>query len=237
MRLRIGLVIVAIVAALLGTLLIAVYIAGITREAVAGRQPVRVYVAARRVGRNTPVAELAARDLVKKTAIPRRYVADGALTSLKGLGGKVLAAPLARGGQLTRSLLTAPPGGLRLPRKKLAVAVPIDEVALIDGRIKAGDHVAILATFKPDKAGKDTTRILLRRVLVLATGGGKDNGGGSRSGQSGKAGESSLTVAVSPGDTEKLVFAAEEGVVWAALWPPGAKRLPATSGQGLDSLW
>ena len=231
MRLRMGLLTVALVTALLGTLLIAVYIGRLGRDVAAGQKTVQVYVATRHVSRDTAAAELIDRGLIKKARVPRKYVADGAIASLKGLGNKVLLAPLDRGEQLTVSVLSLPTSGLATPRNMLAVAVPIDEIALINGRIKAGDHATIFVTLEPGKDGKDLTRIVLSRVLVVAA---EKAAKGSTGGGSDKA---SLTLAVTPGDAEKLVFAAKEGTIWAGLWPPGVKSLPGTGGQGLDSLF
>jgi len=231
LRVRLGLLIVAIVAALFGTLLLAVYVGRITRDSTAGRKTVDVYVATRHVNRDTVAADLIARGLIKRTRIPRKYVADGAISSLKGLGDKVLLAPLDRGEQLTGSILSAPSSGLTTPRNMLAVAVPIDKIALINGRIKTGDHVTIFVTLEPGKDGKDLTRIILSRALVLAA----EEAGKNQSG--GQMGKASLTLALSPGDAEKLVFGSQLGTIWAGLWPPGTKSLPGTTGQALDSLF
>ena len=151
------------------------------------------------------------------------------------VGNKVLAAPLDRGEQLTESVFSLPPSGLIMPRNKLAVAVPIGSMALINGRIKPGDYVTVFVTLTPGKDGKNVTRAILRRVLVLAA----EKAGKNQSGdQSDKA---SLTLAVSPTDAEKLVFISNlpvgQGTIWAGLWPPGAKSLPESGGQNLDSLY
>ncbi|MDP1808145.1 MAG: Flp pilus assembly protein CpaB [Actinomycetota bacterium] len=228
---RLGLLIVAIVTALLGTLLIAVYIGRLAADVTAGREMVEVYVATRHVNRDTAADKLINRGLLKKMRIPRKYVAEGAVSSLKGLGNKVLLAPLDRGEQLTDSILSLPTSGLTTPRNMLAVAVPIEDIALINGRIKAGDRVTIFVTLEPGKDGKDVTRIVLSRVLVLAA---EKSGKGQTGGQTGKA---SLTLAVTPGDAEKLVFSSQQGTIWAGLWPPGVKSLPSTGGQGVDSLF
>lgn len=232
MRIRLGLVIVAIVTALLGTLLIAVYVGRLTVDARAGQKMVDVYVATRHVNRDTVAADLIERGLVKKTRVPRKYVAAGAISSLKGVGKKILLAPLDRGEQLTDSILSLPVSGLMTPRNMMAVAIPIDDVALMNGRIKAGHLVSVFATLEPGKDGKNLTRIVLSRVLVLAA--DKPGKGGQTGGQTDKA---SLTLAVDPGDAEKLVFSAQQGTIWVGLWAPGVKSLPGTGGQNVDTLF
>lgn len=231
MRLRLGLVIVAIVTALLGTLLIAVYVGRLTLDARAGQKMVDVYVATRHVNRNTAAADLIERGLVKKTRVPRKYVAAGAVSSLEGMGKKILLAPLDRGEQLTDSILSLPVSGLMTPRNMMAVAIPVDDVALMNGRIQAGHLVSVFATLEPGKDGKNLTRIVLSRVLVLAA---DKSGKGQTGGQTDKA---SLTLAVDPGDAEKLVFSAQQGTIWVGLWAPGVKSLPGTGGQSVDTLF
>lgn len=231
MRLRLGLLIVAIITAVLGTLLIAVYIGRLARDVTVGQKMVDVYVATRHVNRDTAATELTSRGLVKKMRVPRKYVAQGAVSSLKGMGNKVLLAPLDRGEQLTDSILSLPTSGLTTPRNMLAVAVPIDDVALINGRIKPGARVTIFVTLEPGKEGKDVTRIVLSRVLVLAA----EKAGKAQSG--GQTGKASLTLAVDPGDAEKLVFSSQQGTIWAGLWAPGVRSLPGTGGQSVDTLF
>lgn len=237
MRLRIGLLVAAVVTALIGTVLIAVYISSIRNEVKVGAKPVEVYVATRRISRGTSASELISKELVKKKKIPRQYVSDGAVKSLARLENKFLAVPLERGEQLTDSALSLPPSGLAIPKEKMAVAIPIDDLALISGRVKAGDRVSLLVTLLPGKEDKDVTKILLGRVLVLAveTGGQDSKTGGQDSKGGGQ--QSSLTVAVTPEEAEKLVFASEAGIVWLGLWPPGSKSEPQTPGQTLDSLF
>lgn len=227
MRVRIGILVLSVIVAMLGTVLIAVYVGRLRSEAVGGREIVEIYVAKKHVVANTMVKDLIDRDLIEKTGVPKRYTADGALKSLKGREREVLAAPLDRNEQLTDSVLDKPTSGLKTPLDKLAVAVPMDEVALIDGRIADGDYVSVIVTVEGE-GGKVNSRILLHRVLVLAT----DEGGGKKSSQTGEA---SLTLALAPAEAEKLMLAKDLGSVWVGLWPPGVKELPKTGGQ--DSLF
>lgn len=232
---RIGLLIIAIAAALFGTILIAIYISRITQQVTAGQKTVQVYVAQRHVAKDTPATELLRRDLIKKVGIPRKYLAAGAVSSLKGLRGKILLAPLDRGEQLTSSVLALPPSGLMTPKDKLAVNVPVSNTALINGAVSAGDYVTVFAVLIPGKDNKDTTRIVLSRVLVLSA----QKPGKNQSGD--QSGKGSLTLAVSPSDAEKLVFVStlppEKGTMWIGLWAPGAKSLSPTEGQNVDSLF
>ena len=46
-----------------------------------------------------------------------------------------------------------------------------------------------------------------------------------------------VTLALLPGDLEKLVFAEEKGSVWLALLPATATDIPETTGRRLDSVF
>lgn len=232
MKLRVGILIAAVAAALLGVVLIALYIGGLARQAQSGQQLVRVYVATKRIKKGMSAEDLVREDQIRLVKIPRRYVSGGAVRSPRTLKRRFLAAPLEKGQQLTNSVLIFPRSGLRTPRNKVAVSVPIDEIALIRGRIKNGDRVIVFTTFKEGEDEKPFTRMLLKRVLVLAV--ERKGAGGTPGSPSSKA---SLTVALEPEDAEKLVFASEEGQIWVALWPPGARAAPQTSGQSIESLF
>ncbi|KKK73663.1 hypothetical protein LCGC14_2891600, partial [marine sediment metagenome] len=105
------------------------------------------------------------------------------------------------------------------------------ELALMNGRIKSGDEVAVFISLKPGKDDKDVTKMLLGKTLVLAV--DKKKAGQSSSGID----KASITLAVSPDESERLLFAATEGLVWVGLWPPGAKAPPDSPGQTMDSLF
>ncbi len=230
MRLRLGLFIAAIVVAMIGTVLIAVYVSGLESRILTNQKLGTVFVATRRIAKGTPAVELVARGLVKEQQVPKKYISDGAIRTMRGLSKKSLAVPLNRGDQVTKSVMTLPESGLATPKNKIAVSVPIEELALMNGRIKSGDEVAVFITLKPGKEDKNVTKILLGKVLVVAV----DK---MKTGQSSGLNKASITLAVDPDESEKLMFAASEGLVWVGLWPPGAEEPPDTPGQTLDSLF
>ncbi len=230
MRLRLGLFIAAIVVAMIGTVLIAIYVSGLESRILTGEKLAKVFVATRRIAKGTPAIELVARGLVKEQRIPKKYISDGAIKSVRGLSKKSLAVALDRGDQLTKSVMTLPESGLSTPKNKIAVAVPIEELALINGRIKSGDKVAVFMTLKPGKEEKDVTKILVGKTLVLAV----DK---MKAGQASGLNKASITLALSLDESEKVLFAAAEGFIWVGLWPPGAEKLADTPGQTLDSLY
>lgn len=89
-----------------------------------------------------------------------------------------------------------------------AISIPVDNQSSVSGLIRPGDHVDILGTFSfPSSAGatKLATITLLQNVTVLATGG--IWGGGLQ--ESEPYSYNSLTLAVSPVESELLTFAAE----------------------------
>ncbi len=232
MRLRLSLFLIAIVSAMIGTVLIAIYIGGLESRVFSDQKLTNVYVATRRVAKGTPAIELIARGLIRQEKIPSKFVTSGAIKSLKSVKNKFLAVPLEKGEQVTKSVLTEPPSGLKTPQDMLAIAIPIDDLALMDGRVKAGGKVAVLITLKPGKDEKDISKILIDSSPVLAV-------NRAKSGQTGgsQSDKSSIVLGVTPENAEKLVFAASQGTVWVGLWPPGVSPKLDTPGQTLDTLY
>ncbi len=154
-----------------------------------------------------------------------------------------------------------------IPEGLVAVAISNDSVKGVAGLLKPGDFVMVVATFEEpteeDKEAdrqqtatpkKDTiTRILLSRVRVLATGGtigaeaaadpaaGDDRGVLAAQRDTDVAGEtvapSTVTLGLSPGDVEKLVFAEENGKVHLALLGATDQAIPPTGGRTFQTIF
>ena len=106
--------------------------------------------------------------------LPADAVAANAVTSLDGLSGKVLSAPIAAGEQLTASRLVDPHGADprtiadMIPAGLRAMSLSLTELDGAGGLIVPGQHVDVVAVFKKDTLGKDESMIMLQDVLVLA---------------------------------------------------------------------
>jgi pilus assembly protein CpaB len=235
MSARLRTVIIAVAFGLLATLGVAFYLNQVKAALVESGETQTVVVASGAIPAGTQVADLTAGDMVALVEMPKRYLAEGALSDLEGHEDRVVAVPLTRGEQVTGEKFRSSAASevtYKLPKDKIALAIPIDDVKGVGGRIRAGDKVVILGTFAPGPGGADVTRVLLKDIEVLAVGGDpeeqdKDRGSAQRT----------ITVAVGPVEAEKLVFAEEKGKVWVGLSAAGAGTPEPTHGQTMESIF
>ena len=144
------------------------------------------------------------------------------------------------------------PGGyLGVPDGYQAMTVALDAPRAVGGALFSGDNVTILATFngiqltKVDKQGLPVARgggagtttaaagkqrpqfnatvVLVPQVEVLRVLRPQATTGGAAGQTQQVTGNVSVTLALTPEDAQRFVFAMEEGTVWLSLQPPGAK--------------
>ena len=114
--------------------------------------------------------------------------------------------------------------------------------------IKAGDSVNIIATLSDTGSSQDKpdmTKIILQNVKVLAVGniiapakgraiGRKTESSGGLTGS--QQMKQTLTLSLTPADSEKLVFAEEKGHVWLSLLPASETTPASTTGQTYETV-
>lgn len=231
---RLRAVTIGIVFGLLGTVGVAFYVNSVKAALVESGAKQRIYVAAADIPSGTVVSDAISRDLLVKQEVPKRYTADSAVASLDAYKDQVTIAPIGRGEQVTLAKFRRADQSevaYKLAPDKVAIAVPVDEITGVGGRIEAGDHVVVLATFAPGPGGADISRVLLTGVEVLAV------AGEARSGPASSSQKRTITLAVAPGEAEKLVFAEERGRVWIGLIPAKPGEAPPTGGQTMESVF
>ena len=246
------LLVVALALGGLAAVLTAQYIQDARSSIQAEAEPVEVLVAQDDIPRGLSAEDLLQRKLVTKQAVPARYVAAGAVSSSRNIEGQVLAVPLSKGEQVTSGRFQYPSAaGLAysVPDDYIAIALPYEEVRGVGGLVKPGDQVVVVATVKPEKPNPPVTRILVPRARVLAVGAAvgveretaeTESGEGllaSNNEQGSTKVAGSLTIALSPMDVEKVVFAQENGSVWLGLLKADAADIQKTPGQTMLTLW
>jgi pilus assembly protein CpaB len=235
---KIALVLTALVLALIATGGTLIYLQSLRTEVVRGNETVRVLVAQKTVTPGTSVADMLNQDLIGFAQVPRRFMVSGAITDTRGIDQQVLTVALAKGEQVTdQKIRTAGGAGLsfRVPKGMVAATIAVDEATGVGGEIAAGDRVSLVATFSPGPGGVDATHVLLSNVEVLETSTGAQKSAGL--GQSGATQKKTVTVAVSPTDSEKLVFAAEKGHLWVTLEPAGSGPPTAGAGRNMETIF
>lgn len=265
MRLRIILLIIAIILGVVAVVAVVSYISSIRTSVEEEVEKVEVLVAAQNIPKETPVETIIAADAVTTEAIPRKYLADGVLTTLDNYKGYVTAAPINKGEQITSTKFVKPEQiglAFMIPSDMVAISIPVNEVIGVSNLINVGDKVNVIATFSPpgeEAAGaaeetlaeevvieKEITKTLLWNVEVLYVGTRiviveEEEAGGILGGETKKEIKASdirtVTLAVTPEDSEKLVFTEEMGSVWLALLPVDGIERIETPGRTLDNIF
>ena len=281
MKLRIVLLILAIIFGAVAVVGVMGYIDSIKTSVEEGVEKVEVLVAAQNIPKEIPIETLIAENMVETRGVPRKYLADGVLTSLDKYGGYVVAIPINKGEQITTTKFIRPEEiGLAfiVPEGMVAISIPVDEIIGVSNLINVGDRVNIIATIDAtspegeetastaeavtlEEGGSEfmeaiaaesgeaslTTKILLWNVEVLYIGtriisssGTGENGeimGAQTKTETRSTEISTVTLAVTPEDSEKLVFTEETGSVWLALVPTDGIEEEKTPGRTIDNIF
>ena len=116
-----------------------------------------------------------------------------------------------------------------LPKGKRAVSIDVNEASEVANFLKPGDHVDIISTFEKEEVTKPTgkivypkiSKLILQNILVLGIGNDRQ----ITEKDDKKEAPKTITLAVDIRDTEKLVYAAEAGIIRLALRPADDQRI------------
>ena len=232
MRRRILAAVAALVLLLAGTIVLLAYVRGADARAMAGLRTTEVLVADQVIPAGTPAADLTA--LVRTDVLPEKAVLDGRVSDLDDLAGQVTSVDLQPGEQLLAARFTAPddlgsPGTVPVPDGLQEVSVQLEPQRAVGGRLAAGDTVGIVISQTGDGGGR--THAVLHQVLVTQVQGAPapvqaDGEGGTETASAGSAAPTNslmITLAVTAGQAEVVVFGAEHGTLWLSLEPDGAR--------------
>ncbi|GAA1920491.1 Flp pilus assembly protein CpaB [Nocardioides hwasunensis] len=160
---------VAIVTALVGTLLIVLYVQGIDSRATQGQELVKVLVAKDVVNAGESVADAEAAGKFATSEVRREDMVPGALSSSTSVTGLVSTGNIYPGEQLIADKFgtIAQTESLVIPDDKLAISVELTDPERVAGFVNPGSEVAVFVTVTDPKS---YTRVLLTRVTVIGVG-------------------------------------------------------------------
>jgi pilus assembly protein CpaB len=150
MKLRIALVFVAIIIGAIAVFAVITYVSSIRTASETEVEKIEVLVAAQNIPKQTFVENLISAKGVVLQAIPRKYLAEGVLTSLDKYKGYVTAAPINKGQQITAINFVRPEQiglAFNIPNDMVAISIPVNEVIGVSDLISIGDKVNVIATF------------------------------------------------------------------------------------------
>ena len=253
---------VAVLLALVGCVAVTLYAKTADARALRGQRAVRVLVAHARIAAGTTGQSIRDGHEVDVVTVPAATVPADALSAIDdSLLTLAVSADQQPRQLLLRGAFGTPAGnsgGLAIPDGMLAVSVSMRMPAQVAGYVQPGSQVAVFDTFNvaegkgtpagPVPAGDglannhgydQATRLLLAKVRVLAVGthaaADKASGGTGLSGSSSAQGDAQavlVTVAASQDDAQRLVHAAQTGVLYLALLGAGTDPHP---GAGTDN--
>lgn len=232
-----GLVVVlALVLATLATAGVFLYARGVKEEAKTGGTLVPVVVSKVDIAANSDLNALIDDKSFKVLEVPKNAVVAGAVTSVDQLRDKRNSVAILAGEQIPLARIggeaTLPGGALGIPEGYEAINVSLDGPRALAGAISAGDHVTIYATFTDFETltGQQVptaTAVLVPDVQVLRVYLPLSEGSVPGAQQTQQVvGQVSVTLALTPEDSQHFVFAVETGRVWLGLLPPDEKGKP-----------
>lgn len=221
-----------VVVALLGMLLVFVYAGQVRSDAGVSAGAGSAFVATTDIPVGSRFEDVAAS--LKKREMPDDVMPATAITAEDQLNGRSAVQAIAKGEVITTTQFnTSSSGGLDIPAGTNAVTINLGVPQGVARYIQPGADANVYVTYKDrpdvsDASESTITQLVLSNVKVLANRPAVLNPSQEQAQEAGQAGEILLTVAVTPDQAEKLIFAKENGSVWLGLVNPGDE--PVASG-------
>lgn len=243
---RARLILISLGVALFALMLVFSYVYKKEKEILSLGTPVKVLAAAKDIPEGTVLDET----MLETVEVPKQFLQPGAVRELAEAADRVSDVPLLKGTQVLESMLRASREegvARRVPPEKRAFSIAVNEVSAVAGLISPGDQVDVLVTANTGSMQQGRavsegtiTRVLLQNVLVLAVNqvsstraapraATRQKSEGNVVGQAPGSGQNTqgirtLTLALSPEDTQKAALAQEIGSLSVALrssWQKG----------------
>jgi Flp pilus assembly protein CpaB len=228
---RLGTVIVAAICTLVAAGIL-VFAASRYRQSVQRSGGVQtVLVANGTILKGTSGDVVATQQMFHTQSIATKHVSAGALADTALLHGKVAAADISPGQQLTLGEFTASSGyASQLAPDERVISIPLDASHSLAGVAQAGDRVDVYAglNLEVSRSGEGgsagaSLRLLVSNVPVLTI--DQSSGGGIGSGGTGQ--QANVVLKVKASAAGALAFASDHGKIWLVLRGPNAAE-PST---------
>lgn len=221
MKTRIIGAVVALVLAIVGTVVLVGYVRGADQRAAEGAEFVDVYLVDEAITEGTPASEI--EELISRTQLPAISVAEDRVTDLADLEGLVASADLLPGDQLRMERFVDPAvlaarGDVPVPEGMQEVSVALEVQRAVGGAVRPGSNVGVVVTNKlqpgpPTGDGGATTqpatRFILNQVLVTRVQAGSNFTPEDAEADTGAVQTIMVTMAMTTLQVEKLVWARE----------------------------
>lgn len=232
MKSRIVGAVIAVLLAVVGTVILVSYVNAADERAMAGTETVNVLVVSNAIAAGTPAAQLT--ESISEQAVPARIVPTDAVTNLSELDGLVSTVDLVPGEQLLSSRFADPDAladsdSIPVPEGMQEFTILLEPQRVVGGQLAAGDTVGVFVSLDvgPDEA-EPVTKLIMHKVLITAIQGLGTAVPDETTEETGTApippGSVLVTLARTAPDAEKLVFAQEFGRIWLSKEPATASE-------------
>lgn len=217
---------IAILVAIVSSFLLLGYVSGADHRAMAGMQTATVLVVTTVVPKGTSAAGL--QDLVAARKLPVKAIADGAISNLSQITGRVANTQLEPGEQVLATRFSNPTSlntdhTIQVPKGQQELSVQLEPQRVAGGNLAAGDRVGVFISVG-SSADKAQTHMALHQVLVTRVQAPPSSTSSSNTADAQKNGSNTIptgsliiTIAVTARQAEQVVFAAEYGHLWMSL--------------------
>ncbi|MGE5605095.1 MAG: Flp pilus assembly protein CpaB [Bacteroidota bacterium] len=153
--------------------------------------------------------------------VPKEVVTKDSVIKIADIVGLITKAEIIQGEPVNINRLFRKGDKLSLsaiiPQGMRAITIPVDEVIGVAGFVRPGERVDLIGTIQPKGHSESTSWTLLQDIEVLAVSQDMGISGATQRGN-GKVG-TSVTLAVTPLQAEKVVLSKEKGTLHLALRP------------------
>ncbi|GHF13619.1 RcpC/CpaB family pilus assembly protein [Pseudolysinimonas yzui] len=231
MRIRIIGAILALVLAVVGTVVVVLYVRDADVRAANGAELVSVYVVHTTVPQGTPGEEIS--DYVSVERYARDAIQPDHITALRDVAGEVTTVTLLPGDQLVEGRFADPAdlaaqGNVVIPEgmQEVTVALPVEQV--VGGAVRGGSTVGVVITVLGEESGA-TTGFALHKVLVTRTQAGDNYVPDASAQDAAPVATIMVTLALTATDVQRVVWAAEmqqndRAGIWLTLEPDEADQ-------------
>lgn len=233
-------IILAVVLALMGTVMVRNYISQTERKFVKEEKKAYVLVAKTSIPAGTTIDET----MFQFEAVPEKYVQPKAINSQSLVVGKRAIVDILPGEQIMSTKLTIAVKdtslAMRTPQGKRAMTLTIPILSAVGGKVRAGDYVDVVGTFPYNAQvdGKTVTELvsvtLFQNVLLLGIEG---NAPAERGKPAPAATDLVVTLALSPREISLLTYAMDQGRLKLVLRPPLETAIEPVAPVEVNALW
>ncbi len=243
MRERAIWLVVAVVAGLAGVALVHQYLQQREQQLEARYASLRKVVKIVIAKEDIPEETLIEPSMLELQTIPEPFIQPYATDSPNAILGKLTAVPIAKGEQILTNKLGIPGSRRTLSAKmepgKRGVTIGVDTISGVGGFLRPADRVDLLGVFAiPTPQGSQALTVtLLQDILVLAVGQEViDQPPTVHKKGEGPEGTGIVTLALSPQETELVLFAREQGKLQLSLRPKADKATVQTQPFTMNTL-